>query len=161
MKAKTMARTIAMLLAPALLAGCATAARDTTGFSLTHSATVPVSMMDAWQVTKAVLREHDLEIYTRDKRGRFEAYSQSGRRMMSLQRVRHNIELVEHSPGETTVYIDTVRQVYGVTLTTYPDWHDRMTTDDRQALAILDEIQAKISGQPAVVTEAEEIAQAY
>ena len=51
-------------------AGCARAARDTTGFALNDSALVEAPFEETWQATKAVLREMDLEIYTRDKRGR-------------------------------------------------------------------------------------------
>jgi len=125
--------------------GCARAARDTTGFARENSLIVDAPFMDAWQTIKGVLREQKLDIYTRDKRGTFVAYSKMHRRWRVFQphRTKFTIELAPVTPDETKVYIETVKQVYGVTLLTYPDWHDRKTADDTAARAILDAVRAK------------------
>ena len=36
-------------------------------------------------------------------------------------------------------------QVYGVTLLTYPDWHDRKAANNNEAVAILESLKAKSS----------------
>lgn len=127
-------------------AGCARAARDTTGFARENSIIVDAPFKEAWQAVKGVLREQKLDIYTRDKRGTFVAYSKMHRRWRIFQphRMKFTIEIASITPNETKIYIETVKQVYGVTLLTYPDWHDRKTTDDRMARAILDAVQAKV-----------------
>ncbi|MCC6143145.1 MAG: hypothetical protein IT368_04980 [Candidatus Hydrogenedentes bacterium] len=156
MNGKSLVRWMAILLIPVAAGGCATAARDTTGFALQHSATVEAPKDEVWQTVKSVLRERGLEIYTRDTRGKFVAYSEMHRRLLVPERTQHSIEIVEVDPNESQIYIDTVRQVYGVTLLTYPGWHDRKTTDESEAVAILEAIQAKVSGAPvAPAAEAE------
>lgn len=129
------------------LAGCARAARDTQGFAVENSGTVEAPFVETWQAAKAVLRERDTELYTRDKRGVFVAYTaRKRRRLPVLKRTQYTVFLEEVSDDATRVTVETLRQVYGVTLLTYPGWHDRKTTDDSEAKAILEAIQAKVSG---------------
>lgn len=131
------------------LGGCARAARDTTGFALENTITVDASFKDAWQMVKGVLREQQLDIYTRDKRGTFVAFSKP-RKFLGFEqqhRVKYTIELAPISEDETRVYIETVRQVYGVTLLTYPDWHDRKTKDNKGAMKILQALEAKAAAR--------------
>ena len=126
------------------LAGCASAARDTSGFAITDDATVNAPFDKAWQLTKAVLREQNLDIYTRDKRGFFVAFTPSKRHWRLVpHRQKYTITLEEVSATATHISIETVNQVYGVTLLTYPDWHDRKATNDAEAKAILKAVQAK------------------
>ena len=54
---------------------------------------------------------------------------------------------LEAEGSSTKVTIQTLKQVYGVTLLTYPDWHARKTTDDAQAKSLLADIQARATGQ--------------
>jgi hypothetical protein len=134
------------LVMAASIAGCARAARDTTGFAINDSAIIEAPFTETWQATKAVLREMDLEIYTRDKRGRFVAFSgMSRRRLFVPNRVKYTIILEEESPETTKVMIESMKQVYGVTLLTYPDWHDRKTQDNTIALEILDRLKTQTS----------------
>lgn len=138
---------IVVILGALALGGCARAARDTQGFALEHSATVKASFTDTWQAAKAVLREQDTELYTRDKRGVFVAYTaKKGHRLPVLHRTQYTVYLEEVSADTTRVTIETLRQVYGVTLLTYPGWHARKTTDDTQAQLIIEAIQAKLAG---------------
>ncbi|MBI4557377.1 MAG: hypothetical protein HY706_07335 [Candidatus Hydrogenedentes bacterium] len=125
--------------------GCARAARDTTGFALNDFATVNAPLMDTWQAAKAVLREKELDLYTRDKRGVLVAYSPMKRRFFMPERIQYTITLEELSADSTRVNLETLKQVYGVTLLTYPGWHDRKAADNQEALAILEAIQAKLS----------------
>ncbi len=139
----------ALVVCVAALGGCARAARDTTGFAIDNRITVDASFEDAWQTVKAVLREQDLDIYTRDKRGTFVAFSDMRRKYLILTptRTKYTIQLDALSQEETTIHIEAVRQVYGVTLLTYPDWHDRKLTNAEGSQALLDAIQAKLGGE--------------
>lgn len=129
------------------LAGCASAARDTSGFAITDEATVNAPFEKTWQLTKAVLREQNLDIYTRDKRGFFVAFTPQKRHWRLVpHRQKYTITIEEVSATATHISIETVNQVYGVTLLTYPDWHDRKATGDTEAKAILKALQAKAAG---------------
>lgn len=151
-------RLVLLILLPVAAFGCARAARDTTGFALNDSATVDASFDEAWQAVKAVLREKELDIYTRDTRGLFVAYSKMKRRLFVPGRIRYTIELSEISDNETGLNIETQKEVYGVTLLTYPDWHARKTSDNAESLAILAAIQAKLTvPEEAEAVPAEEI----
>jgi hypothetical protein len=126
--------------------GCARTARDTTGFAVTDKTIVKQSDANAWQTTKAVLREKGYEIYTRDKRGVFVAYTGKSTHLLQYHRMKFTIALEPVSDSETEISIESLRQVYGVTLLTYPGWHDRKTTDHSQAQDILKSIETKASG---------------
>ncbi len=136
-----------VLLLVIAIGGCARTARDTQGFATVNTAVVDAPFMDAWRATKAVLRERGWDIYTRDKRGLFVAYtSMKRRRLLVPKRTQYTISLEPLADQGTRVTVETIDQVYGVTLLTYPGWHDRKTTDDAEALAILEAVQAKVSG---------------
>jgi len=136
---------IAVMLIAAALGGCASAARDTAGFSVIEEATVEAPFEDTWQHTKAVLRERELNIFTRDKRGFFVAFTAEDRDWRLVpHRTKYALSLEEVSPTATKVTIETTDQVYGVTLLTFPDWHDRKTTDNAEGAAILEAIAAKV-----------------
>jgi len=143
---------LSLALAAVMLAGfgCARAARDTTGFAVHEEATVKAPMEEAWQAVKSVLREQEYDIYTRDKRGAFVAYSDA-RRVLMVQpkREKYTIDVVAVNDAESKVVVEAVRQIYGVTLLTYPGWHDRKLTDNTQAKALLDAVTAKVGGAPA------------
>lgn len=146
-------RILSLALAAVMLTGlgCARAARDTTGFAVHEEATVKAPMEEAWQAVKTVLREQEYDIYTRDKRGAFTAYSDAHRVLMvQPKREKYTIDVIPVSDSETRVVVEGVRQIYGVTLLTYPGWHDRKLTDNTQARALLDAVAAKLSGAPAV-----------
>lgn len=131
------------------LAGCARAALDTTGFALIESATYDASFVDTWQATKRELRALDLDIYTRDKRGVFVAFTQQGRAVwLQPQREKFTIRVEETAAGRTAVEIETVAQVYGVTLLTYPDWHERQARNTNTAQAILEGVAVRLGAEP-------------
>jgi hypothetical protein len=135
--------------------GCARAARDTTGFATTDSAVVNAPLEKTWTATRDVLNEHKLDVYTRDKRGRFVAYSDMHRQLLLVpHRQEYTITLQEQG-GATNVTIQTLKQVYGVTLLTYPDWHARKTTNNSEAQALLNDIQARATGQEPAPAPAE------
>ncbi len=133
------------VLALVLMGGCARAARDTSGFALENTAELEMPFEEAWQLVKSVLREQELELYTRDKRGVFTAYTKKKRalRLFRPNRVQYTVDLAKITDDSTFVRVESMRQVYGVTLLTYPDWHDRKTTDSTGAEAILAEIVAR------------------
>lgn len=136
-----------LVLTVAAVGGCARAARSTEGFAMVDSATVSAPFEEAWQATKAVLREKDCELYTRDKRGTFVAFTQMYRhlKVFTPKRMKYTIKLEEVSADSTKISIESIQQVYGVTPLTYPDWHDRRTTDNSEALGILDAVKARLS----------------
>jgi hypothetical protein len=138
-----------------MASGCARAARDTTSFALENAASVQAPMEDTWQAVKTVLRERDYEIYTRDKRGVFVAYTPTRRQLLQPRRVKYTVELTELSPNETRIFVESVNQIYGVTLLTYPGWHDRPTSDTAGAAEILNGVQARLAGSPLSVEAAE------
>ena len=139
-----------MLVLLAFVAGgCARAARDTTGFVLENTVTVQAPFEETWQSVKSVLREQGFDLYTRDKRGTFVAFTKMKRRYLQPKRVKYTVELDAVSSEETRIYIETVNQIYGVTLLTYPGWHDRKTSDNAGALAILEAVQSKLRGSAA------------
>ena len=125
-------------------AGCATAARDTTSFAMVDETTVNAPFEDTWQHTKTVFRERDIILNTRDKRGFFVAFTSESRNLLFVpHRMKYTVQLEEVSASATRVRMESVKQVYGVSLLTYPDWHDRQTTDNAEALEILESIAAK------------------
>ena len=137
-----------LLVAVLAMGGCARTARDTRGFAVTESKTVNAPFDQTWQITKSVLREKDFELYTRDKRGVFVAYSGSRRSLVLVpHRTKYTISVESVSDSATQVTVEAVKQVYGVTLLTYPGWHDRKTTDNKELLALLQAIEAKVSGE--------------
>lgn len=129
------------------LPGCARAAKDTTGFTMEDSITIAKPLEETWQDAKAVLREMEMDIYTRDKRGEFVAFTPMKRQLYvgTPHRTKLTITLTPATANSTTVKIETVAQVYGVTLLTYPDWHDRKAADNKEAQAIIESLKAKAS----------------
>jgi hypothetical protein len=139
---------LVLLAVLAALGGCARAARDTTGFSITDTATVNAPFSDAWQMAKAVLREKGYDLYTRDKRGVFVAFTGQHHSLLRLNRTKYTVSLHPASDSATEVTIESVRQVYGTTLLTYPGWHDRKATRHEEAQELLKAIQAKAGEAP-------------
>ncbi len=127
--------------------GCARTARDTQGFTIVKNAVVETGFEQTWNATKAVLRAHELDIYTRDKRGTFVARTPVKRRYFLLpRRTQYTIVLEPVEEQSTRISIEALRQVYGVTLLTYPGWHDRKTTDDTAAAALLEALTVELVG---------------
>ena len=126
--------------------GCARAAKDTSGFALREETVVSASFEDTWQIVKTVLSDQGYEIYTRDKRGAFVAYTPM-KRILFVQpkRTKFTVELARVAPEETAISVESVRQIYGVTLLTHPNWHDRKQRDPKASQAILDAIQSTVA----------------
>jgi hypothetical protein len=136
---------IALAMLAAATAGCARAKRDTTGFALKDKVVLEAPFEETWQAVKHVLRARGVEIYTRDKRGLFVAYSNMNRRLLVPHRTKYTIELMDISENETAIHIETLREVYGVTLLTHPDWHARQAKDNSEATAIFQAVEAKLN----------------
>lgn len=135
-----------LVMASVGIQGCVHAPRDTTGFAQNHSLSVSANFDDTWQAVKDTLRDKELEIYTRDKRGKFVAYTPMKRRYLQPNRYQYSFDIEAISEDETRIALDTRKQSYGVTLLTYPGWHDRKTADTPQSQELLDAIQAKLDG---------------
>ncbi len=134
---------IGAALAAIGLVGCATAKKDTTGFAIQHEVVLDQSYPDAWQHVKRTLLAEEFEVYARDKRGTFVAYTGGKPFLGALNtpRKRFTVDLESLSSAQTKVTVEVIKQVYGVSLTTYPDWHDRKTTDDESALSLIAALQ--------------------
>jgi hypothetical protein len=138
--------TIAVIGLLVLGSGCARSRASTGGFESVDSVTVGAGYDETWQATKAVLREMELEIYTRDKSGEFVAYSPMRRqfRVVTPRRAKFTIRLEELGAESTNVSVEYVEQVYGVTPLTYPDWHDRESVDNSVAISILEAVRNRV-----------------
>ena len=112
------------------------------------SATVPSEFESTWTSTRDVLLERGLQIYVRDKRGMFVAYTPTKRKLIFFpQRTKLTVTLQPASPAETTISVETIRQHYRVTLLTYPDWRDVPgSADEAAGQALLDAIVVHSSG---------------
>ncbi|MDZ4858090.1 MAG: hypothetical protein SGI88_03845 [Candidatus Hydrogenedentes bacterium] len=138
---------VAVAMIVTVMPGCARASKDTTGYTMEDSITVAKPLDETWQDTKTVLREMEMDIYTRDKRGEFVAFTPMKRQLYvgTPNRTKLTIVLKEATANSTTVSIETVAQVYGVTLLTYPDWHDRKAAHNNEAVAIIEALKTKSS----------------
>ena len=139
---------LAIALCLATLAGCARAHRDTTEYALEETITVDAPFDVAWQAVKGALRDENLAIYTRDKRGLFIAYTTMKRRFYQPNRTKYSVTLEPTPEDQTTIRVEIIRQKYGVTPLTYPGWHDRRAQDNGGARAILDAVIARLTATP-------------
>ncbi len=147
-----------LLLAVLATAGCARAARDTTGFAVHQELTVKAPFDKTWQAVKEVLRDQGYTIYTRDKRGTFVAYSDVHRFLLvQPRRIKYTVEVKTVDPEQTAITVDAVRQIYGVTLLTYPDWHDRKLKDEKATAELFEAVQGELAGtRPAEAEKAKD-----
>jgi len=141
-----------VLLSIILFSGCARTLKDTSGFAEEKVFTVKAPFDKTWQATKETLRELKLEIYTRDKRGVFVAYDQPKREWMQLRRIKYEIQLGSVNSEETRVLVSAIKQIYGVTLLTSPDWHDRKITKETKTDEIINKIMEKSGNKPETST---------
>lgn len=132
--------------------GCAKSLKDTTGFAEEKVVTIKAPFDKTWEATKDTLRELNLQIYTRDKRGVFVAYDQK-RKEWAMKRIKYEINLGEINPNETKLYISAIKQVYGVTLLTYPGWHDRKITEKTKSDEIINKIMEKVGMQTSTTSQ--------
>lgn len=110
------------------------------------SAVVEEDFETVWQTTRDVLLREKLQIYTRDKRGLFVAYTDQHRRLLLFpHRTKLTIALEPLSPDSTQVFVETIHQRYRVTLLTYPDWRDAPKgAEEQSAQQLLDQIVAAV-----------------
>jgi len=145
MKLRMLVASAIAVVASAGIQGCVHAPRDTAGFSQNQHLSVPAPFDTTWQAVKDTLREKELDIYTRDKRGVFVAYTSQKRRYLQPNRYQYTFDIEPISENETRIALETIKQSYGVTLLTYPGWHDRQTDDAPESQELLDAIQARLS----------------
>lgn len=146
-KHKLMNSVFIVLLSIILFSGCARTLKDTSGFAEEKVITVKAPYDKTWQATKEALRELKMDIYTRDKRGVFVAYDQPKREWMQLRRVKYEIQLGSVNSEETRVLVSAIKQIYGVTLLTNPDWHDRKISGKTKSDEIINKITEKCGGK--------------
>ena len=111
-----------------------------------ESLTVGAGFEEVWEETRRALLEQKYEVYTRDTRGLFVAYTKVKRRLLLFpHRLQVTVTLESVSRDSTRVSVETIHQKYRVTLLTYPDWRD----DSRPALgdegrALLEMIESSL-----------------
>ncbi len=89
------------------------------------SLTIQGSFEEVWQGTRQTLLDQKYEIYTRDKRGLFVAYTKVKRRLFVFpHRTQLTVTVEAVSVAETRLSVETIHQKYRVSLLTYPDWRD-------------------------------------
>jgi len=108
------------------------------------SAEVDGGFNQVWAVARDVLRDNPAEVYTRDKRGRFEVFEDRGRRFLTPRRLRLVITLRPISESRTRVTVETFPEAYTVQLLTRPAWRPADFGDNSPAQAIIDSIQQRI-----------------
>lgn len=128
--------------------GCATKSDTKAEGAFVDTMVAPVSFERAWAMTRDVLLEKDLEIYTRDKRGLFVVYTGMYRRNIVVpHRTRLTITLTSASETSTRIAVETVHQKYGVSLLTHPEWRDQSdVSSDSTGVEVLESIKSIISG---------------
>ncbi len=126
--------------------GCSSNSQPVQSLSATDSRIVRAPFEAVWQATKAALREQDYILFTRDKRGYFEAYTEERRKRIFPRRSRLNVTLVAVSSTTTRVTVETQEQRYQVSLLTYPGWREGKDADSARGLALLDAVEAHIAG---------------
>jgi hypothetical protein len=145
-------------LAAVVITGCATAKKDTTGFAVQQEVVLDLPYPEAWQHVKHTLVAQEFELYTRDKRGVFIAYT-GGKRLLGFNRPRtqYTLELDSLSSAQTKVTIEAVKQKYGTSLTTYPDWHDRPTEADEDLHSLVAALNGEVSPEAVAAAAVEAV----
>lgn len=112
------------------------------------SSVVETDFATAWTTTRDVLLAQGLEVYTRDKRGLFVAYTHQKRHLLLFpHREEFTVALEPLPPDRVEISVETIHQRYRVTLLTYPDWRDAPKGAEKdKAQALLDQIVAGIRG---------------
>ena len=107
-------------------AGCKSTPDDKAPLTVkVDSLTIQASLEKVWEGTRQALLDHNYEIYTRDKRGLFVAYTKVKRRLFILpHRTQLTVTVEAVSASETRLSVETIHQKYRVSLLTYPDWRD-------------------------------------
>ena len=135
----------AALIGILLVAGCSTAPPVDEALGAVDSVVVQASLEEAWQAVKGVLRDQEYLIYTRDKRGLFVAYTNMKRRRLTPRRQQITVTLHAQTRVSTEVTVEMVQQTYGVSLLTYPGWHDLKTDDHSMGQLILAAVAERLS----------------
>jgi len=97
-----------------------------------------------WAVVSDVLRDGPVEVYTRDKRGRFVMFQDKGRAFLTPRRLRFVVTLRPVSESRTQVTVETFPEAYTVQLLTSPAWRAADFGDNSLAREILNSIQRRI-----------------
>jgi hypothetical protein len=135
-----------VLLVATLAVGCSTKSTRADHEFYVDSMTVPLDFDSTWALTRDVLLEHELEIYTRDKRGMFIVYTSMHRsKLVVPRRTKLTITLEAEGSESTKIAVETISQRYGVSLLTYPGWRDQDSSDPGpESVAILESIKSRI-----------------
>lgn len=136
-------------------AGCKSAPEIVAAPPAVSSTVIAGSFEDVWQITRQTLLDQKYEIYTRDTRGLFVAYTKVKRHLLFFpRRTQFTITLESVSPDATRVGVETIQQRYRVTLLTYPDWRDhREPAEVAAAEAILNAIERAVEQGGGVESE--------
>jgi hypothetical protein len=130
-----------------VLNGCASTPEKKADGAFVDTMIVPVEYSEAWRVTRDVLLDQDVEIYTRDKRGLFVVYANPYRKKYIFpHRTKLTVTLTSESESSTRIAVETVHQKYSVSLLTHPSWSDQSAVSlDNAGIEVLESIKSIIS----------------
>lgn len=134
-----------LVLCACVIVGCTSSAPEAPPPSALETAVLSASFVDAWQAVRQALTEQEYTIETRDRRGLFVAYEDTGRRFLIPHRTKYTIALESVSGTSTQVTVEAKDQHYRVTLLTYPAWQDTPKQMDGEGAEILRVIQSVLS----------------
>ncbi len=135
----------------ALCAGCAKSPPKALPDVPVDSIVLAVEFDDVWQATKTALKEQGYEIYTRDKRGMFVAYTKKKRTFSIPNRARITVLLERVTTSSTRVSVEAVQERYRMPILRYSGWNEQPKVDlTERRQAVLQGIEAVAnSPQPA------------
>lgn len=134
---------LTFLMALAMLSACASSPPPQPPEVETVSAVVPQAFEAVWQATRTTLKEQDLEIYTRDKRGLFVAHTKKKGTFSIPNRERITVALERVTAASTRVTVEAVRERYRMPLLRHPGWKEEPKVDlAERRQAVLDGISA-------------------
>jgi hypothetical protein len=111
------------------------------------SADVEAEFKMVRDLTRDVLRDSPVEIYTRDKRGIYVVFADMRRAFLTPRRLRLVITIQPLAENRTRVTIETFPEAYTVQLLTSPAWRPAAFGDNSLATEILQSLQKRV-GEP-------------
>lgn len=112
-----------------VLAGCQSTPPPPPPEVAVDSVVVQREFDEVWQATKTVLVEQDYEIYTRDKRGMFVAYTKKKGTFSIPNRARITVVLERVTNNTTRVSVEAVQERYRMPLLKHPGWKEQPKVD--------------------------------
>lgn len=132
-----------------LAAGCASAPPPPPPEVAVDSVVLEREFDAVWQATKTALIEQDYEIYTRDLRGMFVAYTKKTGTFSIPNRARITVVLERVTTNSTKVSVEAVQERYRMPLLKYPGWKEQPKVDlTQRRQEVLETIESTVNAAP-------------